>query len=269
VDFPAGAGEDPLVSISSGALPGNVGDGLQFRAPLVHGRFREREKRFLVHVRLDDGRDVVAHTNNTGSMRGCLAPDAGVWLSPARDPRRKLAWTLELVETVADPAAGVAGRVLVGVNTLAANRLVAEALAAGLAPGLELAGSDLRPEVRYGDGSRADFLLTATDGARTWIEVKNVSLVEHGHARFPDSPTARGRKHLEELATRVRAGDRAALVFCVQRGDAGTVGPADDIDPAYGALLREVVDRGVRVVGVAMAVTTVEIRPAAGLPVIF
>jgi len=242
---------------------------LEFPHPLRRAVFVRREKRFIVHADLPGEGHVVAHTNNTGSMRGCLAPDAPVWLSPATNPARKLSWTLELVETVAGVFPGVAGGVIVGVNTALANTLVAEALTAGVVP--ELAGfAELRREVKYGSrGSRADFLLTDASGARTWVEVKNVSLVEDGHARFPDAPTARGRKHLAELTDRVRDGEGAALVFCVQRGDAATVGPADDIDPEYGRLLRQAAAAGVVVAAVVMDVTTEGIRPAGELPVRF
>ena len=241
---------------------------MQFPRPLARGRFLGREKRFLVHVRLDDGRKVVAHTNNTGRMTGTLAPDAPVWLSPADDPRRKLAWSLELVETTAATGEGIAPGVLVGVDTALANRLAAEAIGAGLVPGLEAAGTPRR-EVRYGTrGSRIDLLYEPSPGARVWVEVKNVSLVRDGHARFPDAPTARGRKHLQELMQVTADGDRAVLVFCVQRGDARTVGPADDVDPLYGRLLRDAVGAGVAVHGVGMAVALDGIVPARRLAVV-
>ncbi len=226
---------------------------MEFPAPLVRGRFLRREKRFFIHARLDDGTDVVAHTNNTGSMRGCLAEGARLWLSPAANPARKLKWSLEIVEVAAKDKQGHDIQVLVGVNTILANRLVAEAITGGLIPAL--AGFDsLRTEVRYGSrGSRVDILLVTGD-QRIWVEVKNVSLVENGHARFPDAPTERGRKHLLELEEMVAAGDRAALVFCCQRADAVTVGPADDIDPEYGRLLRQVASGGVEIFGLSACV---------------
>lgn len=234
---------------------------MRFPRPLVRGRFLGREKRFTIHAELDDGRTVAAHTNNTGSMRGTLAPDAPLWLSPAANPDRKLAWTLELVETTAATGPGIAPGVLVGVNTALANRLAAEAVALGLVPGLAGAGEPRR-EAPYGTrGSRIDLLYEPPDAAPCWVEVKNVSLVEDGHARFPDSPTERGRKHLEELIDLAAAGARAALLFCVQRGDADSVGPADDIDPAYGDLLRRAVAAGVAVHGVGMEVTPAGITP--------
>lgn len=234
---------------------------MRLPGPLTRARFLKREKRFLIHALLADGQQVVAHTNNTGSMRGCLGPDAEIWLSPANNPRRKLRWTLELVRTVADPDNRVAGNVLVGINTLAANRLTGEALKNGLLP-LMGPADQLRAEVKYGhQGSRVDWLITDPACAKTWVEVKNVSLVEDGHARFPDSPTERGRKHLAELSAMVAAGDHAALVFCIQREDARTVGPADDIDPRYGQMLREAAAAGVELFGLGCRVSPQAIEP--------
>jgi len=229
---------------------------LQYPDPLVRGRFLAREKRFLVHVRLEDGREVVVHTNNTGSMRGCLFPAAPVWLSPARNPARKLAWTLEQVETPAG--------VLVGVNTALANVLVREALEGGLVPGLD-DWDRIRPEVRYPAGAgRADFLLSGPAGP-TWVEVKNVSWAEDGRARFPDAPTARGRRHLVALMDRVAAGDRAALVFCVQRGDADAVEAAADVDPEYARLLGAARAAGVIVRGLVNRITRGGVEPTGPL----
>jgi sugar fermentation stimulation protein A len=217
---------------------------MRFSDPLVPATFERREKRFTIHARLADGAPVAAHTNNTGRMTGCLARGGRVWLSPARNPARKLRWSLELVE---------ADGVLVGVNTALANVLAAEAITAGLVPGLD-PGAVLRREVALPDApARADLVADGPTG-RTWIEVKNVSLVADGHARFPDAPTARGRRHLQVLMDRAAAGDGAVLLLCSQRADATSVGPADDIDRVYGSLLRQAVERGVTVHGLGAAV---------------
>lgn len=229
---------------------------MDFPQPLVHARFVRREKRFLIHALLDDGQPVIAHTNNTGRMTGCLIPGGDIWLSPAQNPRRKLAWTLELTTSPTG--------VLVGINTQRANGLVAEGIKAGLFPQLSTT-ADIRSEVYYPDRqSRVDFLV---DG-NIWIEVKNATLVESGHARFPDAPTARGRKHLLALAERVKAGERSLLVFCVQREDAVTAGPADDIDPEYGALLRRVTASGVEWAALQVRITPQGLYPQQTLPLV-
>lgn len=230
---------------------------MRFPEPLVPGTLVKREKRFLVHVRLEGGRTVVAHTNNTGSMLGAGEPGSRVWLSPADHPRRTLKWTYELVE--ARPG------VLVGINTLAANRLAAEAIAAGVIPELRGYG-ELRREVRVAGGGRIDLLLEGGAG-RCWVEVKNVTLVDRGRALFPDAVTERGRRHLAALAGRVAAGDRAAMLYVVQRRDARRLAPADAIDPAYGAALREAAAAGVEMLAWRARVTPEEIVLARALPV--
>ena len=229
---------------------------MRFPAPLVRGTLIKREKRFLVHVRLDDGREVIAHTNNTGTMLGCNTPGSPVWLSPADDPKRKLKWTYELIE---------ADGVLVGINTSVPNKLAAEAVGDGTIA--ELQGYDtLRREVRYGEGSRIDLLLERGD-ARCWVEVKNVTLTRDGVALFPDAVTARGLKHLRELTARVAAGDRAVMLYVVQRANAESFAPADEIDPAYAAGLREATAAGVEALCYRADVTTEEIRLSTRLPV--
>ena len=241
---------------------------MDFPEKLVSGTFLSREKRFTVHVRLDDGCEVAAHTNNTGRMSGCLAPGARVWLSPADNPARKLKWTLELVETVHDQTQVIVGGVLVGVNTTLANRLVHEALTNEAIP--HLAGyPEIKAEVPAGSrGSRMDFCLSGHDREPDcWVEVKNVTLVQEGHARFPDAPSDRGRKHLQELADLQAAGQRAALVFCIQREDALSVGPADDVDPAYGRLLRKVMSAGLEVFGAVCEVAPQGVQVARLVPV--
>lgn len=230
---------------------------MRFDPPLVSGRLRLREKRFLAHVTLDDGREVIAHTNNSGAMTGCAVPGSRVWLSPADNPKRKLKWTWELVE--------VAPGVITGVNTALPNALVADAVLDGtLAPFSGYAG--LRREVRYGDErSRIDVLLE--EPGRCWIEVKNVTLVRSRRALFPDAVTVRGRKHLRELAAQVAQGDRAALMWVVQRGEVDGVAPADDIDPAYGEELRRAAAAGVEIHAWQADVSPEGVRLARPLPV--
>ena len=178
--------------------------------PMAHGVLVARYKRFFADVRLDDGREIVSHCPNPGAMLGLNTPGLGAWVSPASGLKRKLAWTLELVE--ADGG-------LVGINTLHPNRLVAEALATDEIP--ELRGYALhRREVRMGEASRVDFVLEGPDRPRCWLEVKNVHLRRTGSlAEFPDCIAARSARHHRELAARVAEGERAVQLFEVQRSD--------------------------------------------------
>jgi len=229
---------------------------VRYPQPLTRGTLIKREKRFLVHVRLDDGREVIAHTNNTGTMLGCNTPGSPVWLSPAENPKRKLQWTYELIES---------DGVLVGINTAVPNSLAVEGVLDGTVT--ELQGYDtVRREVRYGEGSRVDVLLQRGD-ERCWVEVKNVTLVEDGTALFPDAVTGRGRKHLHELSAMVAAGDRAAMLFVIQRADAERFAPAAAIDPAYAAALRLAAAAGVELLAYRAEVTIDGVRLSERLPV--
>lgn len=229
--------------------------------PLVAGQLLGRRQRFLADVKLGDGETVVAHCANTGSMLGCKEPGSRVWLSAAADPKRKLAWTWELVE--AQPG------VLVGIHTGRANGLVEEAINAGRLPAL--AGyAGLRREVRYGaENSRIDLLLEDAGRPPCFVEVKNVTAaVADGVALFPDAVSARASKHLRELAAMVAAGNRAAIVFCCQRGDVHEVRPADAIDPAYGRALRAALAAGVEAYALAGRVAPEEISLDRLVPVV-
>ena len=212
---------------------------MHFSTPLLEARLLRRYQRFLVDVETAGGQLLTAHCPNTGSMQGCKAPGSRVWLSPATNPARKLAWTWELVE--AEPG------VIVGVHTGRSNALVREAIEGGHVP--ELGGDAvIRPEVKYGEGSRIDFLLQGPGRPDCYLEVKNVTAAVEGRiGYFPDAVTTRGARHLREMSAMVAAGHRAVLVFCVQRGDVDAVRPADHIDPDYGRALRAALAAGVEV----------------------
>ena len=219
---------------------------MRFPAPLLEGRLLRRYQRFLADVDTAAG-ILTAHCPNTGSMQGCAEPGMRVWLSPATNPARKLAWTWELVEALPG--------VVVGMHTGRSNALVREAIEAGRVP--ELAGYPaIRPEVKYGEGSRIDLLLTAPGRPDCYVEVKNVTAAVAGRiGYFPDAVTTRGTKHLREMSAMVAAGHRAVLVFCVQRGDVDCVRPADHIDPVYGRTLREALAAGVEVIALGATVS--------------
>lgn len=224
---------------------------LSFGRPLVQARFVRRHKRFLVEV---DGPDGLfwAHTNNTGSMLGLLRPGRPVLLSVSASPTRKLPHTLEMAGL---PHRG--GVLWAGVNTMVPNRLLRAAVAAGVLAGVlpETRGLDrFEAEPRFAEG-RLDARLTGPAGT-LWVETKNVSLVEDGAALFPDAVTQRGQKHLVELMRLVRAGERAACLFVVQRAEARCFGPAECIDPEYARLFWEA-----RAAGVMMWAVRAEVGP--------
>ncbi len=220
--------------------------------PLVHGRLLQRYKRFFADMVLDDGREITAHCPNPGAMLGVNLPGQGGWVSWSDDPKRKLPWTLQLVEA----NGGAQGNVLVGVNTMLPNRIVAEALAAGAIP--ELTGyASVRPEVKYAEASRVDFLLTGPDRPDCWLEVKNVHLSRTpGLAEFPDCVAARSTRHLGDLAAQVAAGDRAVALFVVQRADCDALTACADLDPAFAKGLAQASAAGVEVLVYACEVTT-------------
>ena len=230
---------------------------MDFPQPLTRGVLVSRYKRFFADVALDDGTEITAHCPNPGAMLGLNTPGLRAWVSLSDNPKRKLAWTLELVE--ADGG-------LVGINTMHPNRLVAEALAADHFP--ELTGyATHRREVRYGVNSRVDFLLEAPGRAPCWLEVKNCHLRRWGTlAEFPDCVAARSLKHLKELTARVEAGDRAAMLFVIQRTDCDAFAACADLDPAYARGLTEAAAHGVEVLAYACEITTEAVRMAGPIP---
>jgi sugar fermentation stimulation protein A len=217
---------------------------------LTPARLVRRYKRFLADVELESGATVTAHCPNSGAMTGCCEPGRRVYLSRHSDPRRKLAYTWEMIEMPGS---------LVGVNTLVPNRLVARALADGQVPALG-GYADLKREVRVGEHSRIDLRLSATDRAPCYVEIKNCTLVSDGQALFPDAVTARGRRHLVELQQLVAQGCRCLMFFVIQRMDAGVFRPAEQIDPAYGAGLRRAVGSGVEILAWDVKIDLAAIR---------
>lgn len=210
---------------------------MRFQTPLIPARLIRRYKRFLADCRLEDGREITAHCANPGSMMGLAEPGMRVWLEPNDDPKKKLKFGWRLV----DHENGH----FTGVDTSLPNRMLCAALEAGEVAGLE--GYDtVRPEVKYGEASRIDFLLQSPDRPATYVEVKSVTLSRHpGLAEFPDSKTARGAKHLAELSAMVRDGHRAVMLYLIQRTDCEGFTLAADIDPTYAAAYADARKAGV------------------------
>ena len=229
---------------------------MQFNQKLLSGILIKRYKRFLADVELADGSRTTVHCPNSGSMLGCSEPGSPVMLSRSGNPRRKYPQTLEMVK---------AGTVWVGVNTALTNRLVREGLENGIIN--EFGRLDvITQEVKTSEHTRLDFRLEQK-GRNIYMEVKNCSLAENGTAMFPDAVTVRGTKHLEELAKLKEQGHGAAVLFCVQRGDAEVFSPAGHIDPLYAETLAKVEKMGVLVLAYQADVDPQSIIIAAKLPV--
>lgn len=209
---------------------------LALEAPLQRARLLRRYKRFLADVELASGETLTVHCPNPGRMIGVQEAGADVVLRDSQNPKRKLRWTLQSI---------LVGDVWVNLDTHLANPFVERCVLDGKIE--QLSGyEELKREVRYGEeNSRIDLLLRSAGKPDCYVEVKSTTLVEDGVAKFPDAVTARGLKHLRELAGVARAGDRAVIFFLVGRDDAQSFEPADEIDPAYGLGLREALAAGV------------------------
>ena len=217
---------------------------MEFATPLIAARLIRRYKRFLADVRLPDGTEAMAHCPNPGSMMGMADEGIKIWLEPNDDPRKKLKYGWRLIEQ--DDGH------FVGVDTGVPNRVVGLALLAHQIAGLP-PYDGVRPEVKYADKSRIDFLLRGA--VDTYVEVKSVTLSRTaGLAEFPDSVTARGAKHLEALTQMVAQGHRAVMFYMVQRTDCAALSLAADIDPAYAAAFARATKAGVQVLAYDCAI---------------
>lgn len=196
-------------------------------------RFLHRPNRFVAEVELEGQRETV-HVKNTGRCRELLVPGATVYLTPGENPARKTAYDLIAVEK---------GPLLINMDAQAPNRVFEEWAAAGnFLPGLTL----LRPETTWGC-SRFDFYWEAGPERRGFVEVKGVTLETDGVAAFPDAPTERGVRHLEELSAARREGYECAVCFVIQMKGPTRFQPNDATHPAFGAALRSAAAAGVEV----------------------
>jgi sugar fermentation stimulation protein A len=205
--------------------------------PLIAGKLLRRYKRFFADIELESGDVVTAHCPNTGPMTGVCEIAAPVQLSYHPDPKRKLAYTWEMIWV---------DQTWVGVNTSMPNRLVHYGLQQNWFP--ELSGfTQMSREVAYGSqSSKIDFLLTYP-GGKMYVEVKNTTWSQQKRALFPDTVTTRGQKHLQELMQMAQEGHRAVLLYFIHRADCSEFSPGDSKDPTYGKLLRQALAEGVEV----------------------
>ena len=221
---------------------------------IVKGTFRARPNRFIALVEID-GREEVCHVKNTGRCRELLIPGATVYLDHSGNPKRKSAYDLVAVEK---------GTRLINMDAQAPNRVFAEwAADGGFLPHLR----SIRPEVTFG-ASRFDFRLETEEGKVIWVEAKGVTLEENGLARFPDAPTERGVKHIQELQRAAEAGDGAVLFFVVQMEGIQSVQPNDATHPAFGAALRQAAKQGVQVLARGCRVEPSRLEIAEEIPVV-
>jgi len=232
---------------------------MKFASPLIKATLIKRYKRFLADVRLENGDEITAHCANPGAMLGLKEPGSTVWLSPASNPKRKLKYSWELIETN-----DYDKKTLVGINTSLPNKLAEEAILNGTIK--ELQGySNLRREVEYGQNSRIDILLeneAETEQIKScYVEIKNVHLLrQENKAEFPDSVTSRGAKHLNELSDMVKNGNRAVMLYLIQREDCKNLSLATDIDSKYHEAFLKAKEAGVEAIAYKCSLTTEEIK---------
>ena len=210
---------------------------MNFENKLLSGLFIKRYKRFFVDVRLKN-KTVVAHCPNTGSMMGLLKEGNRVWLTKTNNPKRKLKYTLQIIEDKGKK---------VGVNTHLTNKIVLEALKNNLIKELNK-DFKIKAEVKFGENTRFDFLITRKN-YKAFIEVKNVTLSRNsGIAEFPDAITSRGTKHINELLKASRKGYKIFIVYVIQRDDCKNFVIADDIDAKYSNLLSKAVKKKLNII---------------------
>jgi sugar fermentation stimulation protein A len=223
---------------------------------LIKGTLLKRYKRFMADVKLDNGTVITAFCPNTGTMKSCYEPGRRVYLSEHNRPDRNLKYTWEMIEMPTS---------LVGVNTAIPNRLVKKAILDKEIKELSVF-ENIRTEVKYGKNSRIDILLEEKS-RKTYIEVKNCTLMEGGICYFPDAVTARGLKHLHELQREAKSGNRAIMFYLIQRMDVTHFEPARQIDPAYSEELIRAYEKGVEIVAYDVKINTEYIAINKEIPV--
>ena len=209
---------------------------MNFENPLISGLFIKRYKRFFVDVKVKN-KTLIVHCPNTGSMMGLLNQDNKVWITEAANKKRKLKYTLQIIEENGSK---------VGINTHFTNKIIAHGLQNNLIKNFKKT-IKIKSEQLFGKNTRFDFYLE--DGnVKSFLEVKNVTLKRKNRiAEFPDSVTSRGTKHLNEFVNATKKGFKAYLLFLVQRDDCDKFEIAKDIDPIYSKTLIKAVKNNVKI----------------------
>jgi sugar fermentation stimulation protein A len=216
--------------------------------PLLRGTLVKRYKRFFADIELDSGELITAHCPNTGPMTSVSTIGSPVQVSCSNNPKRKLAYTWELIEVYDNEPTWV------GVNTAMPNQVTKLLLEGRLLKSLENYDT-LRAEVAYGqEKSRVDFLLTGEAIKPTFVEVKSTTWLNGECALFPDTVTTRGQKHIRELKA-LLPDARVCMLYFINREDCTAFSPGDTADPLYGTLLRDAVAAGLEVFPCRFSVT--------------
>jgi sugar fermentation stimulation protein A len=208
---------------------------MKFKEKLLQGTLIKRYKRFFVDIEYQN-KTISAHCPNSGSMMGLLNKGNSVWFSTSNNKRRKLKYTLEIIDI---------DKKLIGINTQLTNKIVLEALIQKRIKNLVKFDS-IRTEVKFSDKTRFDFLIS-NNKEKCFLEVKNVTLVRNNKiAEFPDAVTSRGTKHLKELITAKKRGYESCMLYLIQRDDCKSFKIADDIDQEYKISFNEALKSGVK-----------------------
>ena len=209
---------------------------MNFKKKLISGELIKRYKRFFVDVKIDN-KTVTAHCPNTGSMMGLLEKGNKVWLSKSDNPKRKLKYTLQVIESNGSK---------VGVNTHLTNKIALDAIYKSKIQKFKNYNF-VKQEINFGNNTRFDLLLIKKN-KKIFIEVKNVTLSrQKGIAEFPDAITSRGQKHIQELLNANKQGYNIYLLFVIQRDDCNKLKIAKDIDPKYCELLTKAVKKNLNI----------------------
>ena len=201
----------------------------------VKGIFKARPNRFIAEVEVD-GNLEIAHVPNTGRCKELLVKNAIVWLKPSDNPNRKTKFSLHFVENKG---------VLVSLYSQQANSIVYDAVVEGKIK--ELLGYNHHQREKSVDNSRIDIYLKNSNGESCFVEVKGVTLIIDGEARFPDAPTERGAKHLKELIKLKKEGNRCCVFFLIQHPAGEFFRPNWENDPIFSQTLNEAYAEGVEI----------------------